>query len=206
MANATQNNPFPSGFRLIDGQQLNNVLAADVVSSQTGIVAHSGGGKTAAFPLSATLNRVSTAAAAADSVLLPPAGAGLRITIINDSANSIQVFGSGTDTINGVATGTGVLQVAGSQVIYTSTAAGAYTSGSSLPAGASGTFTANGATPVTVTNANVTANSQVLVTLKTVGGTVGTSAPNVRTITAGTGFTIAGIALDTSIYNYSIIG
>lgn len=72
--------------------------------------------------------------------------------------------------------------------------------------GGTGTFTANGATPVTVANATVTANSQVLVTLKTVGGTVGTSGPNVRTITAGTGFTIAGIALDTSVYNYMIIG
>lgn len=70
----------------------------------------------------------------------------------------------------------------------------------------SGTFVANGATPVTVANAAVSPGSQISVTLKTVGGTVGTSAPNVRTITPGTGFTIAGIALDTSTYNYSILG
>lgn len=69
-----------------------------------------------------------------------------------------------------------------------------------------GTFTANGATPVTVANTAVSPASQIMVTLKTVGGTVGTSAPNVRTITPGTGFTIAGIALDTSVYNYTIIG
>lgn len=69
-----------------------------------------------------------------------------------------------------------------------------------------GTFTSNGSTPVTVANASVSPTSQILVTLKTVGGTVGTSAPNVRTITPGTGFTIAGIALDTSVYNYSILG
>lgn len=73
-------------------------------------------------------------------------------------------------------------------------------------AGTKGTFTLNGATPVTVANTAVTANSQVLITLKTVGGTVGTSAPNVRTITVGTGFTVAGIALDTSVYNYTILG
>jgi len=76
----------------------------------------------------------------------------------------------------------------------------------SAAASSTGTFTANGATSVTVANTAITANSQVLVTLKTVGGTVGTSAPNVRTITAGTGFTIAGIASDTSVYNYAIIG
>lgn len=69
-----------------------------------------------------------------------------------------------------------------------------------------GTFTANGSTPVTVANTAVSPGSQILVTLKTVGGTVGTSGPNVRTITPGTGFTIAGISLDTSVYNYAILG
>ena len=68
-----------------------------------------------------------------------------------------------------------------------------------------GTFTCNGATPVAVTNANVTANSQILVTLKTVGGTVGAT-PAVKTITVGSGFTIAGTALDTSVYNYAVMG
>lgn len=68
-----------------------------------------------------------------------------------------------------------------------------------------GTFTCNGATAVAVTDANVTANSQVLVTLKTVGGTVG-AVPSVKTITAATGFTISGTASDTSVYNYAIIG
>lgn len=75
----------------------------------------------------------------------------------------------------------------------------------SLPA-MTGFFTLNGATPVTVANTNVTANSNIVPTLKTVGGTVGTSGPNVRTITPGTGFTIAGVAGDTSVYNYFILG
>lgn len=68
-----------------------------------------------------------------------------------------------------------------------------------------GTFVCNGSTPVTVTDADVTANSSIIVTLKTVGGTVG-AVPAVKTITAGTGFTIAGTASDTSTYNYLIIG
>lgn len=76
----------------------------------------------------------------------------------------------------------------------------------SLDSSRRGTFTCNGATPVAVSNANITADSQVLITLKTPDGTVGTSAPNVRTITAGGGFTVAGIASDTSVYNYAIIG
>lgn len=70
----------------------------------------------------------------------------------------------------------------------------------------SGTAIANGATPVTVANTNVTANSIVMFTLKTVGGTVSPNALNVLTITPGTGFTFAGTASDTSTYNYAIIG
>lgn len=64
----------------------------------------------------------------------------------------------------------------------------------------------NGATPVTVVDARVTASSNILLTLKTVGGTVSPNAPNIQTITPGTGFTVAGTALDTSVYNYEIRG
>jgi len=68
----------------------------------------------------------------------------------------------------------------------------------------SGTFTANGTTAVTVANSKITANSGVLFTLKTVGGTVG-AVPAIKTITPGTGFTVACTASDTSVYNYRII-
>jgi hypothetical protein len=69
-----------------------------------------------------------------------------------------------------------------------------------------GTVTLNGATPVAVANANVTANSVIIFTLKTAAGTVSPTAPNVLTITPGTGFTVGGVALDTSVYNYVILG
>ncbi len=68
----------------------------------------------------------------------------------------------------------------------------------------SGTFTANGASSVTVANAFVTANSNIIITLKTVGGTVG-AIPHLATVTPGTGFTIVGTASDTSVYNYLIV-
>lgn len=68
-----------------------------------------------------------------------------------------------------------------------------------------GTFTANGTSAVTVANTAVTANSIIIPTLKTVGGTVG-ALPAIKTITAGTGFTVAATASDTSVYNYIIIG
>lgn len=71
--------------------------------------------------------------------------------------------------------------------------------------GRSGTVTLNGASAVTVANKLITASSVVVFTLKTVGGTVSPSAPNIQTITPGTGFTVSGTASDTSIYNYTII-
>ena len=70
--------------------------------------------------------------------------------------------------------------------------------------GATKTFTCNGATPVSVTWPRTTANTSVIPTLKTVGGTVG-AVPAVKTITPGTGFTIAGTASDTSVYNLLIL-
>jgi hypothetical protein len=66
------------------------------------------------------------------------------------------------------------------------------------------TFTCNGTNPVTVAAPEVTATSIIIPTLKTVGGTVG-AIPAVKTITPGTGFTIAGTASDTSVYNVVVL-
>lgn len=68
-----------------------------------------------------------------------------------------------------------------------------------------GTTTCNGTSTVTVTASTVTAGSFIIFTLKTVGGTVG-AYPAVKTTTAGTGFTFACTASDTSIYTYLILG
>lgn len=67
-----------------------------------------------------------------------------------------------------------------------------------------GTFIANGASAVTVADTSITANSQVLISLNTVGGTVG-AIPAVKTKTAATGFTVAGTASDTSTYSYTVL-
>ena len=66
------------------------------------------------------------------------------------------------------------------------------------------TFVATGATPVAIAFPNITLNSVVLFGLNTVGGTVG-NLPTVKTITPGTGFTVAATAADTSTYNYRVI-
>ena len=63
----------------------------------------------------------------------------------------------------------------------------------------------NGATPVTVADANTSLTSVFIFSLNTVGGTVG-AIPHVETITAGTGYTWQGTASDTSTYNILRIG
>lgn len=68
-----------------------------------------------------------------------------------------------------------------------------------------GTFINNGASTVTTTDTNVTAGSNIGITLKTVGGTVG-AIPHLLTTTPGTGFATVGTASDTSTYNYVILG
>lgn len=66
-----------------------------------------------------------------------------------------------------------------------------------------GTVTLNGATPVSVANTSVTADSVITFTLKTVGGTPG--ATPTATLSPGTGFSVKGTAGDTSVYNYAIL-
>ncbi len=208
MATAVTPSPFITGFRLIDGNELNTQFAHPKVATQDGITATAGGGKTNAFQLTTRINRVTVAATAGDSIKLNANSLGKIVIVTNDTANPIQVFGNGTDTINDVATATGISQGALTTTVYFSPLAGKwYTNGSvGANSGATkGTIVATAATPVTVANTAVTANSIITFTLKTVGGTVG-AYPTIPTITPGTGFTFVATASDTSTYNYSIVG
>jgi hypothetical protein len=92
-----------------------NVLGTVVA----GITAHAGGGQASATLLTGAFNSIDTVATIADSVALPsPSYPGQMVAVLNNAANSVQVFGSGTDTINGVATATGVAQAAAKLAIY----------------------------------------------------------------------------------------
>lgn len=66
-----------------------------------------------------------------------------------------------------------------------------------------GTFVCNETTPVVVADTAMAVTDRVTISLNTVGGTVG-ALPSVKTITADTGFTVAGSASDTSTYNYEV--
>ncbi len=88
---------------------------------ETGLTAHAGGTQAAALALSATsfVHQVDTVGSGADSVRLPVSVAGqMHLVINNAAANSMTVYGAGTDTINNVATATGVTHAAGLGSIY----------------------------------------------------------------------------------------
>jgi hypothetical protein len=93
----------------------------------TGITAHSGGGQSSAFALTHFASSVDTVAAGNDSVKLPASGAGKTFLVLNNAAsNSMQVYGTGSDTINGVTASTGVAQAAGKLGLFYCFAAGNY--------------------------------------------------------------------------------
>ena len=95
-------------------------------SSVDNILAHAGGGQANATPLTSEVNRITTVASANDSVILPASQPGLTLMVINHAANSVQVFGAGTDTIDDIVAATGVTQSNGSVVFYTCATQGAW--------------------------------------------------------------------------------
>jgi hypothetical protein len=88
------------------------------------ITAHAGGTQAGAVALTTTMNRVSVVASTADSVALPLAAGGGFCIVINDATNALQLFGAGTDTINDVATATGI-PIPGKSMVVCSTATSA---------------------------------------------------------------------------------
>ncbi len=105
-----------------------------------------------ALQLTKQFNRV-TVGASTTGVLLPLAVAGVFVEVTNSVANSIHVYGAGTDTINGIATATGIVQPPGTSFVYycsTTAPAGKYSvftnaSNSVKPPTAQGTLTTVGA-------------------------------------------------------------
>ncbi len=95
-------------------------------TTENALTAHAGGGQASALALSATstYHRISTVATAGDSVRLPTSVAGQEHFLKNDGVASMQVYGASTDTVNGVATATGVPQAPGVGAWYVCTVAG----------------------------------------------------------------------------------
>lgn len=109
-----------------------NLLSVGAAGIETGITAHAGGTQAAALALSATasVHNVTVVGSAADSIKLPAATGSGNIHWVKNSAaaNSLQLYGTGTDTIDAVATATGVAVAAGKSRMVVDTAAGLWQS------------------------------------------------------------------------------
>lgn len=108
---------FQPSVALQSGSDLQK-MANQLYDTAADITAQADGTKANATRLNAVHNHIGTVAGAADSLLLPPGYVGLEITIANFGGNAAQVFGSGSDTIDGAATGTGVSQADGTVASY----------------------------------------------------------------------------------------
>ncbi len=97
-----------------------------IESPQDGVTAFAGGGQANATQLTGQTARITTVANIGDSVKLPISQAGLEMLVINHGGKSMQVFGSGTDTVDDVVYTTGVSQMTGSMTIYSCATAGAW--------------------------------------------------------------------------------
>ena len=163
-------------------------------SSATGITAFSGGGQSSAVALTKTINRVTTVAAQGDSVSLVAATVGALQIVENRGANPCQVFGAGTDTINGIATATGVSQGINTTAIYICTVAGNWEVPiTQLQSTSPSLLTTNGAIPAhsghtyVITKAGVLAATLAAPTAGTDDGieiTIASTTANAHTLTA----------------------
>jgi hypothetical protein len=91
-------------------------------------VATPGGLKASAAIFTDGICLINTVASVGDSVLVPAAKLGDTYIIINRGANAARLYGAGTTTIDGVATGTGVTIAAGKAIRLIAIADGQYLS------------------------------------------------------------------------------
>lgn len=202
---AAQQTAFPSYFPA--GTLTPKTTALTTVGAGTITAAGIVGGVTLRSGSTSAFTDTTDSAANIIAALLgsPVVNTSWMYTYVNNSVALATLSAGSGVTLSGIST---VRPNSSATFLMTYTGAGAVSmvgiDTSFFPA--AGTFTANGATPVTVTNSAVTATSQIDITLKTVGGTVSPTRPNVLTITPGTGFTVGGVASDTSVYNYEIRG
>lgn len=116
------NSRIPVDTGLPNGQspQSGGIIPGTLPSpdAQLDLTAQADGTKANATALGYGVNTLTTVAGAADSVLLPYAYPGAVVFVANTVATAAQVFGKGTDTVDGVATATGVVQGASKRCWY----------------------------------------------------------------------------------------
>lgn len=108
---------FIPSRQLLPGDWANAVN--DALASYQNVVATPAGTQATSILLNAANVNITAVATAADGVKLPPAKAGMEISILNDdAADAAQIFASGSDTINATPGAAGVSLAAGAAAIF----------------------------------------------------------------------------------------
>ena len=167
---------FPSGATVTGNSTVTGLL----FQSSTDALTATGSTQGTALQLTTEFNRI-TSTPAGTGVLLPAAKAGLDVIIQNHGGLPLKVYGAGTDTIDDVATATGVSQMDRSVVLYTCYATGAwYTEGLATGYAPSGLQTVQPLDAVTAagtTQATATPTAATVVTVSTVAPGTGVNLP-----------------------------
>ncbi len=105
------------GLRLLDGADINALAGGQGYSTVAAVTAAGTTQATATQLQYNAITRIGTAASST-GVVMPSAQPGMWMMIANDGAQTVAVYGLGSDTINGTAGATGVTQVTTAAALY----------------------------------------------------------------------------------------
>ena len=95
--------------------------------SDNAITAFAGGGQGSAVQLAYRMSRVTTVASAADSVKMPAAKAGMKMTVINAAAaNAMTIYPATGEVINALAANAGLSVAANKAILFVSAVDGTW--------------------------------------------------------------------------------
>lgn len=123
----TTPDPFASGYRLTDGNQLNNEIANPQWSTTPTLTATPGGTALNSAKIVETVTNVTSASVPGAGVVIPQALPGRVLIVMNNSVNDIRVFADGGSTIDGLDGVIGILQRAGTTSFYIAIAVNEWT-------------------------------------------------------------------------------
>lgn len=162
-----------------------------VESSIDNVTAFAGGGQGSATVTSGQTIRITTVNTLGDSVKLPPSIAGLELLVINHGLNAAQIFGTGSDQIDDIASSIGVNQMANSLVIYSCATAGNwYSEGLATGFGGPGLQTSSFTNNITALAGGAQVGATLLTTMLNRLVTVVTIGDSIRMMTAVPGLVI----------------
>lgn len=132
---------YPVSFDTTDGVSYYDGTdwVAATSGTTTAITANAGGGQSSGTALTAEVNEVTTAATTGDSVKLPTAKKGKKVTVKNSTTNSIDIFPATGGTINGQSANTAIKLGPKATVIIIATSTTAWQSSTQVLAAGDGT-------------------------------------------------------------------